>query len=141
MMFLIDEWIGTENIASLNGYEHVDRELIEFVLNEAGKFCRKELLPINREGDEHCSTFIDGQVKAPPGFKEAYNKYIENGWTGIDADPEYGGQGLPVTSSLLKPLGLSDAEKGDLLAFLETLSGEEIIVDAPEIPAYEVMNQ
>jgi cytochrome c peroxidase len=58
----------------------------------------------------------------------------------IDFYNEGGGQDLPVTSSLLKPLGLSDTEKEDLLAFLETLSGEEIIVDPPELPPYEVMN-
>ncbi len=58
----------------------------------------------------------------------------------IDFYNEGGGQDLPVTSSLLKPLGLSDAEKQDLLAFLETLSGEEIIVAPPELPPYEVMN-
>ena len=58
----------------------------------------------------------------------------------IDFYDEGGGQDLPVTSSLLKPLGLTDTEKEDLLAFLETLSGEEIIVDPPELPPYEVMN-
>ncbi|MCP5068986.1 MAG: hypothetical protein GY946_20685 [bacterium] len=58
----------------------------------------------------------------------------------VDFYNEGGGQGLPVTSSLLRPLGLSDDEKGDLLTFLETLSGEEILVDAPELPPYEVMN-
>ena len=58
----------------------------------------------------------------------------------IDFYNEGGGQGLSVTSSLLKPLGLSDTEKQELLAFLETLSGEEIIVAPPELPPYEVMN-
>jgi alkylation response protein AidB-like acyl-CoA dehydrogenase len=95
MMFLIDEWIGIENIASLPGYEHVDSELLEFILEEAGKFCSNELLPINREGDEVGSVFKDGKVYAPPGFKEAYQQFRENGWMGIDADPNHGGQGLP----------------------------------------------
>ena len=53
MMFLVDEWIGLDNITSLPGYEDLDRESFEFILEEAGKFCSNELLPINRQGDEH----------------------------------------------------------------------------------------
>ncbi len=95
MMFLIEEWIGIDNISSLPGFQEVDGNLIRLVLEEAGRFCSNELLTINREGDEHGVTFNDGVVKTPPGFKQAYRQYIENGWTGIDAEPQYGGQGLP----------------------------------------------
>ena len=95
MVFLIDEWIGIDRVTSLPGYEDMDRETLEFILEEAGKFCSSELLPINRQGDEHGATLVEGVVKAPPGFKQAYQAYTEGGWTGIDADPQYGGQGLP----------------------------------------------
>jgi alkylation response protein AidB-like acyl-CoA dehydrogenase len=95
MVFLIDEWIGMDKIASLPGYEDMDRDTLEFILEEAGKFCTERLLPLNREGDEHGATFTDGVVKAPPGFKEAYQEFIESGWTSIDAEPAHGGQGLP----------------------------------------------
>lgn len=95
MIFLVDEWLGLENINSLPGYHDLDVESLQFILEEAGKFCSAELLTINREGDELGATFIDGVVKAPSSFRAAYAKYIEAGWTGIDADPEYGGQGLP----------------------------------------------
>ncbi len=95
MMFLIEEWIGIEKLSSLPGYEHLDTEVLEFILQEAGKFCTNELLPINRQGDEIGAVFEQGEVRVPPGFKEAYQQFRENGWTGIDADPEHGGQGLP----------------------------------------------
>ena len=95
MMFVIDELIGIDRLTSLPGYEDLDRESFEFILQEAGKFCTSELLPINRDGDEHGATHENGTVTTPPGFREAYAKYIEAGWTGIDADPDYGGQGLP----------------------------------------------
>ena len=95
MMFLVDEWIGLDKINALAGYEDLDSEVLQFILEEAGKFCSNELLPINREGDEQGTTFNDGVVRTPPGFKEAYDKLATGGWTGIDADPEYGGQGLP----------------------------------------------
>ena len=101
MMFLVDEWLGIEGLRSLPGYEEFDREILEAVLEEAGKFCSTEILPLNRDGDEHGAVFADGAVTTPPGFKAAYQKFIENGWTSIDADPDHGGQGLPKLVSFL----------------------------------------
>jgi butyryl-CoA dehydrogenase len=95
MVFLIDEWIGLDRITSLPGYEDLDRDTLESILEEAGRFCSSELLTINQQGDEHGATCIDGVVKTPPGFREAYRKFAENGWNGVDADPEHGGMGLP----------------------------------------------
>ena len=44
---------------------------------------------------------------------------------------------FPETKTdLIKPLGLSDEEKEDLLAFLEAFSGEEILMDKPKLPEY-----
>ena len=95
MMFLINEWIGIDKINTLPGFEHVDAETFEFILEEAGRFCTAELLPINRDGDEIGAILEDGQVSTPPGFRQAYDAFCENGWIGLDADPEHGGQGLP----------------------------------------------
>jgi len=95
MLFLVNEWLGLDRVTALPGYEEVDADLIEAVLEEAGKFCVTELLTINREGDEHGAVYEDGEVRTPPGFKEAYTQFIENGWTGTDANPDHGGQGLP----------------------------------------------
>lgn len=39
-------------------------------------------------------------------------------------------------SALIKPLGLSDEEKADLLAFLEAFSGDEMLMEKPEQPPY-----
>ena len=96
MMFLVDEWIGVDKLTSLAGFEDFDRDTLEFILEEAGKFCSTEVLPTNRDGDEHGAVFADGKVTTPPGFKSVYDKFVENGWTGIDADPKFGGQGLPL---------------------------------------------
>ena len=101
MMFLVDEWLGIENLSALPGFEEFDRDILEAILGEAGKFCSTELLPINRDGDEHGAVFADGNVTTPPGFKEAYQNLIDNGWTGIDADPDHGGQGLPKLVNFL----------------------------------------
>jgi alkylation response protein AidB-like acyl-CoA dehydrogenase len=95
MLFLIRECVGIDKLNALPGYEEVDIDLIEAVLEEAGKFASSELLAINRDGDEHGAVFDNGNVTTPPGFKEAYTQFIEGGWTGIDASPDHGGQGLP----------------------------------------------
>ena len=95
MLFLLTEWIGLDRLTSLPGYEEVDADIVAAVLEEAGKFCTTELLPLNRDGDEVGVTFNAGDVTTPPGFVAAYRKFIDNGWTTIDARPEHGGQGLP----------------------------------------------
>ena len=97
MLFLVNEWLGLERWTSLPGYEEADADIWEAVLEEAGKFASTEVLPINQAGDEHGAVHENGEVRTPPGFKEAYTQFIENGWTSIDANPDHGGQGLPKT--------------------------------------------
>jgi len=101
MMFLVEEWIGMDRISAIPGFGEVDADLFRFVLDEAGKFASLELLPINRQGDEVGAVLADGEVVTPPGFRDAYRKFFENGWGGLDADPEHGGQGLPRLLQLL----------------------------------------
>ena len=101
MMFLLTEFIGMEQISKLPGNEEIDEDLFEAILEEAGKFASTELLPINQAGDEHGAVHADGKVTTPPGFKEAYTQFIENGWTGIDSNPDHGGQGLPKVLHVL----------------------------------------
>ncbi len=70
--------------------------MIQQVLEEAGRFCEGVLAPLNKVGDEEgCVWSQDRTVKTPTGFKEAYRQMVEGGWSGLAADPEYGGQGLP----------------------------------------------
>ncbi len=95
MMFLTTEWLGMDRINALPGFEEIDADLFEAILEEAGKFCSTEVLAINQIGDEVGAVHENGNVTTPPGFKEVYQKFIENGWTGIDSHPDHGGQGLP----------------------------------------------
>ncbi len=101
MMFLATEWLGMDRFSKLPGFEDVDAGLFNAVLEEAGKFCTTEVLAINQIGDEVGAVHKDGNVTTPPGFKDVYQKFIENGWTGIDCNPDHGGQGLPKVLQIL----------------------------------------
>ncbi len=100
--FVLYDLLGYESeVAALPGYEEASRDLMDAVLEEAAKFCENELLPLNRSGDEEGCTFENGVVRTPEGFKEAYKAFAEGGWTGLACDPEYGGQGLPMTLEII----------------------------------------
>ena len=101
MLFLLNEVVGIDKLSALPGHEDLDAELLEAILEEAGKFCSTELLTINQAGDRHGAIHENSEVTTPPGFKEAYTQFIENGWTGIDSNPDHGGQGLPKVLHIL----------------------------------------
>jgi alkylation response protein AidB-like acyl-CoA dehydrogenase len=96
MRFVLHELLGVEQLAQLPGYEEVSGELIDQVIEEGAKLCEGVLFPINRAGDRGC-VYENGVVRTPDGFKDAYDAFVAGGWTGLAADPEYGGQGLPKT--------------------------------------------
>jgi len=96
--FVLHEVLGAvDALKKMPRYADIDTDTINQVVEEAAKFCEEILLPINRVGDEEGCTY-DPQskaVKAPAGFKEAYDAFREAGWQGLAAESEYGGQGLP----------------------------------------------
>ena len=96
--FVIHEVLGAVNeYKRMAPHREVDAGVVDQVLEEAGRFCAEVLLPINRSGDEEGCTY-DPQshaVRAPQGFRAAYDQFRAAQWQGIAADPEYGGQGLP----------------------------------------------
>ena len=77
------------------GYDDLDREFTGAILDEAGKIARDVLMPLNAVGDTEGCTLENGVVRTPTGFKEAFDVIRDGGWTGLGADPEYGGQGMP----------------------------------------------
>jgi alkylation response protein AidB-like acyl-CoA dehydrogenase len=77
-------------------------EIADAVLDEAARFAENELAPLNQPGDRVGSVLDNGVVRTPPGFREAYRKFVEGGWNGLTCEPEIGGQGLPL--ALAAPL-------------------------------------
>ncbi|MEM1361162.1 MAG: acyl-CoA dehydrogenase C-terminal domain-containing protein [Pseudomonadota bacterium] len=77
------------------GYDELDRETTQAILDEAGKLSEQVLAPLNQVGDRQGCVLENGVVRTPEGFKEAYDAMRAGGWMGLDADPDYGGQGMP----------------------------------------------
>ncbi|MFN4039424.1 MAG: acyl-CoA dehydrogenase C-terminal domain-containing protein [Erythrobacter sp.] len=94
--FIVNELLDLASYGNLPGFENATPDMIDTVINEAGKFCSEVLAPVNQAGDEHgCTRHEDGSVTTPPGFKEAYQAYVESGWGTLAQPEEFGGQGLP----------------------------------------------
>ena len=101
MRFVLHELLSDEQIEALPGNEDFTPDVLNAVLDEAGRFCSTVLQPLNRSGDEQGCRLENGVVRTPDGFKQAYEEFIAAGWTGLAADSEHGGQGLPATMDAL----------------------------------------
>ena len=96
--FVLNEMLDLASYGNLPGFEMATPDVTDAIIEEGGKFCSEVLAPINRIGDEvGCTRHEDGSVTTPPGFKEAYDQYVEAGWGTLSAPEEFGGQGLPHT--------------------------------------------
>jgi 3-(methylthio)propanoyl-CoA dehydrogenase len=99
MRFTLTEIAGIGEIAGLPGCEQATSDVVDAVLEEAGKLAGGVLAPLNHTGDQQASRLENGVVRTPDGFKEAYAQYVEGGWNALPFPPEHGGQGLPMALS------------------------------------------
>src|SRR5262245_60873214 len=76
-------------------YADLTEDVVDAVLEEAGKFATDVIAPLNRIGDRHGTPFGNGRVTMPPGWKDAYTAWAAGGWNGLASTPDWGGQGLP----------------------------------------------
>ena len=97
MNFLLYDVFNVEAVwQTLPGLaEHVDRETCDAILQECAKLVEQEIAGIARTGDEVGVSFQDGKVTTAPGYKAAFDKYVEGGWPALGGDINYGGMGMP----------------------------------------------
>jgi Acyl-CoA dehydrogenases len=93
--FLIKDFLNSGSLDSVFENSDLNIDDLSMILEEAAKLCEETLLPINQIGDMEGCSFNQGNVKTPKGFKEAYKKFVENGWQGLTVSKKYGGQQLP----------------------------------------------
>ncbi len=99
MMFLFDHLKDNKNYNEIEKYKEINSDLVKDILQQAAKINQEIILPLAKIGDEKPCVYENGIVRSPPGYKEAYKKFIADGWTSLSCDPKYGGQGMPKTVS------------------------------------------
>ncbi|MAU41171.1 MAG: acyl-CoA dehydrogenase [Kordiimonas sp.] len=93
--FLLHHVIKMQDHTDLPPYQEATPDLIDAILEEAGKISTELLHPLNQSGDAQGCRLDGDQVLTPDGFKDAYRTYCQGGWLSLVGNPEYGGQGLP----------------------------------------------
>ena len=101
MRFVLHELNDSAALRTLPGLEDMAPDLLDSILEEAGKFLTSVLLPLNAAGDAEGCRYADGVVRTPKGFKEAYRAFVDGGWGSLSSDPKYGGQGVPASVAKL----------------------------------------
>ena len=110
--FLINEVLRLQDYAALPGFAGATPDMVEAVVEQAGKFCSEVLAPINLAGDqEGCTRHADGSVSAPSVYKPAFAQFREAGWSTLSAPEEFGGQGLPHVLGMLLEEFMSSANQ------------------------------
>ncbi|MFV0293902.1 MAG: acyl-CoA dehydrogenase C-terminal domain-containing protein [Paracoccus sp. (in: a-proteobacteria)] len=99
MQFILHDVLNV-SVSGLPGHDELDRDFTEAVLDTAGKLASDVLAPLNIVGDQEGCVLENGVVRTPKGFNEAFEAMKEGGWTALDCDPEYGGQGMPYLMGL-----------------------------------------
>jgi 3-(methylthio)propanoyl-CoA dehydrogenase len=95
LRFVLEELLGTGQLAAYPAFADYNDEVGASILQEAGRFAETVLDPLNRPGDEEGAHWTPDGVSTPKGFKEAYAKFVSDGWQQLGTDPRFGGQRVP----------------------------------------------
>ena len=109
MMFLFDNLKDNKEYKEIDKFKEINSDLVKDILVQAAKINQDIVHPLAKAGDDSPCVYENGIVRSPPGYKEAYNKFINDGWTSLSCDPKYGGQGMPKTVSTFFEEMLSSA--------------------------------
>ncbi|NUS61313.1 MAG: acyl-CoA dehydrogenase, partial [Lysobacter sp.] len=102
MRFALYDVLGAEALFGKLGFGEATRDVLDAILDEAARFTETVLAPLNEVGDRVGCKYdkATGDVTTPPGFREAYQTFVDGGWSGLVSPPEFGGQGLPHLAGL-----------------------------------------
>ncbi|MBA4779991.1 MAG: acyl-CoA dehydrogenase [Sphingomonadales bacterium RIFCSPHIGHO2_01_FULL_65_20] len=96
-LFVLKTITGIEELAGHERFAEATPDLVEAIVEGVGEFAAGEFAPLYRIGDTVGARLIDGSVKMPEGYREAYQHYVEAGWSALSAPADHGGQGLPFS--------------------------------------------
>ena len=113
MAFALDHMAGFGALERTGAFADLSDDLVSAILEEMGKFCDQAIAPLNEVSDRQGAKLENGVVRTTPGFKEAYQQYVEGGWNALAFPEEYGGQNLPQSLAV----ALVDALNGACMSF------------------------
>ncbi|MEM9014050.1 MAG: acyl-CoA dehydrogenase [Pseudomonadota bacterium] len=113
MRFALEQMAGFGALSREGGFDALSDDLVTAILEEMAKYCDNEVAPLNWTSDQNGAVLENGIVRTSPGFKEAYEKYVEGGWNALAFDEAIGGQGLPQTLAV----ALVDALNASCMSF------------------------
>ena len=96
IFFTLFDWLKIGQLCELEPFKtfEIDEDTMKMVLEEAKKLAVNELSPLFEDSKFHAE-FEDGKVVLPDEIKPVFQQYCENGWLGLTASPDFGGQGFP----------------------------------------------
>ncbi|MGO8942292.1 MAG: acyl-CoA dehydrogenase [Syntrophobacteraceae bacterium] len=101
IFFILKDQLNYGKLCELERYRELDEATLDMLVNEAIKFARTEISPLQEIGEKWGVVYEDGQVRCAPEFKKAFEVCAENGWVAPSEDTEYGGQGFPRMMSIV----------------------------------------
>jgi alkylation response protein AidB-like acyl-CoA dehydrogenase len=97
IQFALEHLVDLPGLSKLQVFAHADPATVYGLLDEFGRFVSEVLVPLDRAGDSVGSTFdaSSGQVTTPPGWRAAYEKYVDAGWGSVPFPAAHGGGDFP----------------------------------------------
>ena len=127
---VLREIVDIEGICELPGYEHVDLDTIDGMLEELGRFVAEVVAPVNRIGDSEGCSVEDGVVTMPEAFGDAWGQLIAAGWSAVSQDPDYGGGGFPGMVQTVMTEMLATASRAWSMGPMLTVGATPVTVES-----------
>ncbi|WP_372839774.1 acyl-CoA dehydrogenase [Phaeovulum sp.] len=110
--FILDAVVPLAPLAATERFGEATPDMVEAILEGAGRMCDEALAPLSRVGDQTPTRLENGVVRSAPGFKAGFSAIADGGWVAVAASAEHGGMGLPQTLNMV----VNDMMSGACLA-------------------------
>jgi 3-(methylthio)propanoyl-CoA dehydrogenase len=126
-LFVLKHITGIDELAAHDRFGDATPDMVQAIVEGLGEFAAEQFAPLNRIGDTVGARLVDGRVVMPEGYVAAYKAFVDNGWGGINAPADHGGQGLPFALGTVALDTLGSANMAFALCPLLTLGAVEAL--------------
>ena len=127
--FALSHLIDLEGLQATGAFPNAEPDLVFGALDEAGRFITDVIAPLCRPADKIGAKHSpDGTVTTPPGYRQAYKRFVEAGWPAISFPEEWGGGGLPFVVGLAVAEMLTSADMSFSLCPMLTYAADELLL-------------